>query len=115
MNLPNLPGEKKLDKLNFLIRFTVLIAIMLVFGFMGVTRLMKIQIVDGAFYTGQTQRQFTAVQSVQAARGQIFDSEGRPLNTNKTVYKIIVQRAFFPFGEENEVIRRTLSILSDYD
>jgi penicillin-binding protein 2 len=114
MNLPNLPGDKKLDKLNFLIRFTALVVIMLVFGFLGLTRLMRIQIVDGAYYVSQTQRQFTAVQSVQAARGQIFDSMGRPLNTNQTVYKIIVQRAFFPFGEENEVIRRTLSILNEY-
>jgi penicillin-binding protein 2 len=115
MNLPNLPGEKKLDKLNFLIRFTALVVIMLVFGFLGVARLMKIQIVDGAYYSAQTQRQFTAVQSVQAARGQIFDSEGRALNTNKTVYKVIVQRAFFPFGQENEVIRRTLAILGEYN
>jgi len=115
MNLPNLPGDGKLDKLNFLIRFTVLIVIMLVFGFLGVTRLMKIQIVDGSYYASRSQTNFTATQSIQAARGQIFDSEGRPLNTNKTVYKVIVQRAFFPYGEENEIIERTLSILDQYD
>jgi penicillin-binding protein 2 len=113
MNLPKLPGEKKLEKLNFVIRFSVLVGIMLVFGFVGVARLMKIQIVDGAYYSAQTQRNFTANQSVQAARGQIVDSEGRVLNGNQTVYKVIIQRAFFPFGEENETIKRTLAILAE--
>ena len=119
MNLPLfqkptlLPGDGKLSKLNFLIRFTVLVGLVLVFGFLGVAELMKIQIVDGAFYTEQSQNSFTAVQSIQAARGQIFDSEGRPLNTNKIVYKVIVQRAFFPFGRENEVIERTLAVLRE--
>jgi len=104
----------KLEKLNLIIRFSVIIAFMLVFGFLGVARLMKIQIVDGDYYAGLSEKNFTAKQSVQAARGQIFDSEGRALNTNKTVYKVIVQRAFFPYGQENEIIARTLSILSDY-
>ncbi|MCL2637014.1 MAG: penicillin-binding transpeptidase domain-containing protein [Oscillospiraceae bacterium] len=115
LNLPKLPGDKKLDKLNFVIRFTVLIGVMLVFGFIGVATLMRIQIVDGEYYSAQTQRSFTANQSVQAARGQIVDSEGRLLNSNQTVHKVIIQRAFFPFGEENEVIRRTLILLKEYD
>ncbi|MCL2018663.1 MAG: penicillin-binding transpeptidase domain-containing protein [Oscillospiraceae bacterium] len=113
MNLPKLPGEKKLEKLNFLFRFAVLIAVMIVFGFLGLTRLMKIQIVDGAYYAGLAERSFTATQSIQAARGQIVDSEGRLLNTNNIVYKVIVQRAFLPIGGENEVIRRTLLILDE--
>ncbi|MCL2697790.1 MAG: penicillin-binding transpeptidase domain-containing protein [Oscillospiraceae bacterium] len=111
---PKFPGDKKLEKLNFVIRFSVLIGVMLVFGFIGVATLMKIQIVDGAYYSAQTQRSFTANQSIQAARGQVTDSEGRLLNGNQTVYKVIIQRAFFPFGEENEVISRTLSILAEH-
>ncbi|MCL2693861.1 MAG: penicillin-binding transpeptidase domain-containing protein, partial [Oscillospiraceae bacterium] len=114
MNLPNLPGERKRDKLNFLVRFIVLVAVMIIFGFLGVTRLMKIQIVDGAYYAGQSQRLFTASQSVQAARGQVVDARGRTLNANKTVYKVIVQRAFFPFGQENEVIMLALAILESH-
>jgi penicillin-binding protein 2 len=114
MNLPKLPGEKKLEKLNFIFRFAVLIAVMLVFGFLGLTQLMRIQIVDGAYYVSLTERNFTANQSIQAARGQIVDSEGRLLNTNQTVYKVIVQRAFFPIGGENEVLRQTLAILREH-
>jgi len=110
-----LPGDGKLEKINFIIRFSLLVAMMLVFGFLGVSILMKIQIVDGQYYVDQTQRLSTATQTVQAARGQVFDSQGRVLNTNKTVYKVIVQRAFFPYGEENEVIERTLKILKHYD
>ncbi|MCL2108470.1 MAG: penicillin-binding transpeptidase domain-containing protein [Oscillospiraceae bacterium] len=109
-----LPGDGKLDKLNFLIRFTVLIGLLLVFGFLGVAELMKIQIVDGAYYADLTQSNSTAVQTIQASRGQIFDSAGNPLNTNKIVYKVIVQRAFFPFGEENEVIEQTLAVLRSH-
>jgi len=115
INLSKLTLDKKLGKLNFAIRFSILIAVMFVFGFMGLAHLMKIQIVDGAYYVGLTERSFMAQQSIQAARGQIIDSEGRLLNTNKIVYKVIVQRAFFPWGGENEVIRLTLSILRGYE
>ncbi|MCL1824159.1 MAG: penicillin-binding transpeptidase domain-containing protein [Oscillospiraceae bacterium] len=115
MNLLKLPGDKKRDKLNFIIRFTALIGFLFIFGFIGITKLMKLQIVEGSHYASLSQRNFTAQQTVQAARGQIADANGVLLNANKTVYKVIVQRAFFPYGQENEIIERTLAILKEYD
>lgn len=104
----------KLQKLSYILRVIVMIALMLVLAFLCIVQLMKIQIVDGAMYAGQSQKNYTAYQSVQAARGQIFDSEGRVLNTNKIVYKVIVQRAFFTQGRENEIIAAAIDILKKH-
>ena len=102
----------RLQKVNLLVRMIILIAAMVVFVFLCVLRLMKIQIVDGiAYYAPLLEKTYTVEQSVQAARGQIFDSQGRVLNTNKIVYKVIVQRAFFPPGGENDIISATIDIL----
>ena len=39
--------------------------------------LLQIQIVDGEYYKEQTQNTYTANQTIQAARGQIFTSDGK--------------------------------------
>lgn len=80
-------------------------------AFLCITQLIRIQIVDGEMYAAQNQTYLEATQSVQASRGQIFDKNGVLLNTNKTVYKVIVQKAFFTAGSENDIIARTIDIL----
>lgn len=104
---------EKLSKVNFILRTALIIVIMLVLVFLCVARLMKIQIVDGTSYANQSKKNYTAYQSVQASRGQIADSKGRILNTNKVVYKVIIQKAFFTAGSENLIIAETLKILEE--
>lgn len=74
---------------------------------------MRIQIVNGDYYASQTETFREATQSISAARGQISDAKGEILVSNKSVYKVTVQRAFFPIGQENDIIAGTLSILED--
>ena len=76
-------------------------------------QLLQIQIVDGEYYKEQTQNTYTANQTIQAARGQIFTNDGKLINTNRLVYKVIIQKAFFESGTENDVIAKTVKILQN--
>ncbi len=91
----------------------MLVFIVIALSFACTLELLQIQIVDGEYYQEQTTGTYTANQSVQAARGQIMTSDGTILNTNKLVYKVIIQKAFFLSGTENDVIYKTIKILKD--
>ncbi|MDR0197606.1 MAG: hypothetical protein LBI36_05235 [Oscillospiraceae bacterium] len=99
------------NKISYIVRTSVLVIMMVSLSFLSVVRLLKIQIVDIGAYVEQTKPTYTAEQTIQAARGQILDSKGRKLNTNEIVYKVIMQRAFLPVGEENDIIAGTLAVL----
>lgn len=90
--------------------FLVLIAIVIAGAYS--IQLMSIQIVDGEYYASQTKQLLEATQSVQASRGQIADVNGDVLTTNKIVYKVIIQKAFFPSQSQNEIISRLLAIMN---
>ena len=71
------------------------------------------QIVEGGEYFAQTERSYTAVQEMIATRGQIFDSTGRLMTSNRAVYKIIVQKAFLAPDTQNDVLLRAVKTLRD--
>lgn len=98
-------------KIGNIIRSVFLVVITFIFVFLSAVQLMKIQIVNGDYYASQTERFREANQSITAARGQISDVSGNVLVSNKSVYKVIVQKAFFTSGKENDIIALTLSIL----
>lgn len=98
-------------KIGSIIRSIILIIMTFVFAFLAAIQLMKIQIVNGDHYKSQTEKFLEGNQSIAAARGQIADSQGNVLVSNKSVYKLIVQKAFFPSEQENEIIARVISIL----
>ena len=102
-------------KISNIIRMSVLVLIMVVLAFLCVIRLLQIQVIDADKYSDQIRDTFTATQTIQSVRGQIVDSEGRVLNSNEIVYKVILQRAFLPFGGENEVIAGVLDILQKHE
>ncbi len=86
-----------------------------VLSFACTLELLQIQIVDAEYYLSQTSGVYTANQSVLAARGQIMTSDGVVLNSNKLVYKVIIQKAFFESGTENDVISKTIKVLREND
>ena len=98
-------------KIGALLRNIFIIGIAFLVSFLFIIELMRIQIADGDYYASQTERLLEATQDVSASRGQIADVNGTILTTNETVYKVIVQKAFFTSGSENRIIFRTLSIL----
>lgn len=102
-----------MSKLSRQIRNLVLVAMVIALSFACTLELLQIQIVDGEYYLSQTTGVYGINQTVQAARGQIMTSDGVVLNSNKLVYKVIVQKAFFESGTENDIIYKTLKILND--
>ena len=101
-----------MSKLSRQIRNLVFVLVVVILSFACTIELLQIQIVDGEYYKDQTNT-YTANQTVQAARGQIFTKDGKVVNTNRLVYKIIVQKAFFKSGTENDVIAKTLKNTSE--
>lgn len=89
----------------------LLVLVMAALSFFCILRLMKLQLVDGADYLSQTEKKYVAEQSVKAARGQIVDINGGVLTTNRIVYKVIIQKAFFTAATQNDVIERCVNIL----
>lgn len=99
-----------MSKFSKILRTSVLIIIIFLMIFLCILRLMKLQIVDGRKYLAMAETSYTSTNEVIATRGQIFDSKGVVMTSNKTVYKVILQKAFLIRGTENEVINRTVKI-----
>lgn len=102
-----------MTRLSKIIRTIVLIFIVFLMLFLCVLRLLKLQIVDGADYLALAETSYISEYEVIATRGQIFDVNNVVLSTNRTVYKVIFQKAFLISGTENEVINRAVSILNE--
>ena len=66
-------------------RFQAMVIVVLI-GFLGLfVRLCQIQILEGDHYTRRAERNFIDVVDVEAPRGRVFDAEGRPLATRRTL------------------------------
>lgn len=102
-----------MTRISKIIRTIVLILIVFLMLFLCILRLLKLQIVDGADYLALAETSYISEYEVIATRGQIFDINNVILSTNKTVYKVIFQKAFLVSGSENEVINRAVSILNE--
>ncbi len=100
-----------MSKLSKLIRTIILILLVFLMLFLCILRLLKLQIVDGETYLAMAETSYTSKYEVIATRGQIYDCNGVILTSNKTVYKVILQKAFLMDGTENEVINKTISVL----
>lgn len=100
-----------MSRISRLIRTIILLILVFVMLFLCILRLMKLQIVDGAKYLAMTETSYTASQELIATRGQIFDINHKVLTTNKTVYRVILQKSFITAGTENEIINETVKIL----
>lgn len=80
-------------------------------------RLMKIQIVNGGSYLEKSLTVTPETQVIDIPRGEIRDSSGNPLVSNKSCFNVIVDKAFFPTSddERNRIILRTAEILGKSD
>lgn len=103
-----------MSKVSKIIRTAVLIAFVILMLFLCVLRLMKLQIVDGSEYLAMTMMSYTAKQELPATRGEIMDVNGKPLTSNRTVYRAVIQKSFLRSGTENDVLLKTANILKKY-
>jgi penicillin-binding protein 2 len=74
-------------------------------------RLFYLQITNGVEYSALAEQNRTALQSVPAPRGLIFDRKGRPLVTNTAMYSVKVRAADIPEERRDEVVARLAALL----
>ncbi|MBP3857176.1 MAG: hypothetical protein IK990_16340 [Ruminiclostridium sp.] len=100
-----------MNRVSVIIRRIFLIFLIFACVFLCTVRLISLQIVEGEQYLSQTEISYTATQEIIATRGQIFDSKGLTMTTNRAVYKIILQKAFLLPSTQNDVILRVVETL----
>ena len=76
-----------------------------------VYQLVFIQITQGEAYKRKVTQGYTRTQTVVAARGEIVDRYGRPFTTNRISLDIILDQAYLPVGQENQVILELIQLL----
>lgn len=100
-----------MSKISSLIRSIILAALVIVAAFFCGVRLLQTQIVDGDKYFQLTKTVKVTTQEIEAARGQIVDRNGKPLNTNKVSHSLNLQFSSLVKGTENEMIYRVVTVL----
>ncbi len=91
------------------IRAGMLIVLVLSVFVLYSVRLMKMQIVDGEEYLNLANSGYTQTQTVAAARGEITDRNGVLLAKNKTVYNVVLDKAYFPTGKTDEETQKLMN------
>ena len=101
----------KEEKTRFLIVGAVVGALILAFLY----QLVFIQITQGEAYKRKVTQGYTRTQTVVAARGEIVDRYGRPFTINRISLDIILDQAYLPEGQTNEVILELITLLESLD
>ena len=104
-------------KLSDFLRGGFLVLLVLTAAALGIWRILKLQITEQA-EPGKPAvplNQSIYSQIIPANRGQIVDSEGAQLISNKTGYNLIIEKAYFPTDHAagNSVLLHTIQLLHD--
>ena len=78
-----------------------------------ILKLMQIQIVDAEKYKALVQGRTVSTQPIKAVRGEIVDRNGNPVVQNKTSYNVIVDKAFLPTEDQNDIILKIIDIFEE--
>ena len=94
-------------------RVTGVVAVVLVFALVT-SVLVKIQIIDGKKYKAAGAALAVSQMTVKAARGEILDTNGEALVTNRQGYSVVFKYAEFPSykkqSERNELIYALINL-----
>ncbi len=99
--------EKKTGKGRVFLLVAVIIIIFVAFAL----RLMNYQIVQGDDYQQMAQGNYTSIQTIDAARGELLDRYGRPLAVNEVSYDVMINEAYLPNDMKNTVIERIILLM----
>ena len=95
-------------------RIWMLLALLAVFIGIFCFLLYDLQVVHGAEYLEQSKRKIVETETVSAARGDLLDSLGRVLVTNRTCYQTTLDLSLLGKAEQrNETLRKLLAICDD--
>lgn len=99
-------------------RASAVLAIMLIFGFLGlIVRMGYINIVHGDEYEQKAIEQQLSDKPVYAKRGNIYDRNGKTLATSVSAYTVYLSPAYIKDEEERVIVAEGLSeiLAMDYD
>ena len=103
----NLMEEKQVHKGRIILLISLIVIVFVAFAL----KLMQYQIVNAEEYKEMAQGNYTSVQSIDAARGEILDRYGRPLAVNQVSYDIMINEAYLPADMKNTVIERIILLM----
>jgi penicillin-binding protein 2 len=99
-------NEGRLDLPRSRVRFVAFGVITLLVLGMLAGRLAQLQLIDGSVYAGRAAAARTVELPVRAARGLVFDRDGRPLVVNTPSWTVKVRPADLPAEKRPTVMRR---------
>ena len=76
-----------------------------------IIRLMNLQLVHGDEYLESATKRSYKTQSTFAVRGEILDSDGEPIVTNRMGLSVTIDRAYITEGQENDTCLKLIQIL----
>ncbi|MBQ6552804.1 MAG: hypothetical protein IJU94_01835 [Clostridia bacterium] len=76
-----------------------------------IVRLMNLQLVHGDEYLETATKRSYKTQTTVAVRGEILDSDGEPIVTNRMGLSVTLDRAYIPKGQENDTCAKLIKIL----
>ncbi len=100
-------------QLSQLIRNGFLVLLILVATGLGIYRLLRVQLLTEEDSTVPKVNTSVYTQVMNATRGEIVDSSGEAIVSNKIGYNLIVEKAYFPadHAEGNHILLETVGIL----
>ncbi len=104
-------------QLSELIRNGFLVLLILVATGLGIYRLLRVQLLTEEDSTAPKVNTSVYTQVMNATRGEIVDSNGEAIVSNKIGYNLIVEKAYFPTdrAEGNRILLETVAILQTAD
>ena len=76
-----------------------------------IVRLMNLQLVHGDEYLETATKRSYKTQTTVAVRGEILDSDGEPIVTNRMGLSVTIDMAYIPKGQENDTCSKLIKIL----
>ena len=104
--------KKAEDKLSKISKVVILLAIIAILLVLYILRLATLQIIQGDTYKNQSQKLSSAVQTIPAQRGEIFDRNANfPLVINTDSFAVMVTPGEIPNGRYDTVMLKLASYL----
>lgn len=94
-------------------RETVLISVTVLIGIIYIITLFNLQIINGEEYRDSSQNKMLRTESITSARGEILDTNGVVLATNKISWDLSLYNVDVTSKEQNDAILEVINILED--
>ncbi|WHH61051.1 penicillin-binding protein 2 [Petroclostridium sp. X23] len=92
-------------------RYSILSILIILLGIVFIYRLLQIQIVHGQEYREQSERRLFKSKVVKAPRGEVYDTYGRPLATNRMGFSIQIHKINNSDNELNDILLNLTQML----